>query len=285
MGILFAITALLAWGLGDFLLQRSTRRFGEWLALFYITAFGAIALTPFVYTEIPHALATHGWILAITALVMLIASILNLKALEIGKLSVIEPIFAFEIPVSALLAGFVLGEHISFAQGTLIAAIVVGIFLISTRSLSSFKNAQIEKGTWYAAFGTISMGAASFLFGVSARDTNPLMINWFANIFLVVISFSYLVAQRKISEIRKGLRNHGRLILNVSFFDNLAWVAFSYAMLYIPIAIATGISEGYIAFAGALGLLFNREKLKQHQLVGFGLAVIAVIALAVITDH
>jgi multidrug transporter EmrE-like cation transporter len=55
-------------------------------------------------------------------------------------------------------------------------------------------------------------------------------------------------------------------------------------MLLIPIGVATGISEGYIAFAGGLGLVFNKEKLKAHQWVGFLLAVAAVVALAIITD-
>ena len=47
MGILLAITALIAWGLGDFLIERSARKFGDWVALFYMTSFGAIVLSPF----------------------------------------------------------------------------------------------------------------------------------------------------------------------------------------------------------------------------------------------
>lgn len=69
----------------------------------------------------------------------------------------------------------------------------------------------------------------------------------------------------------------------MSFFDNLAWVAFSAAMLYIPMGVATGISEGYIAFAGGLGLLLNNEKLRPHQWVGFVVAIVSVIILAFIT--
>ena len=30
IGILFALAALVFWGFGDFLIQRSTRKFGDW---------------------------------------------------------------------------------------------------------------------------------------------------------------------------------------------------------------------------------------------------------------
>jgi drug/metabolite transporter (DMT)-like permease len=61
--------------------------------------------------------------------------------------------------------------------------------------------------------------------------------------------------------------------------DNLAWVCYSYATLFVPIAIATGISESYIALAAALGLVVNREQLNRHQLVGIVVVLVAVVAL------
>ncbi|MBU3978359.1 EamA family transporter [Patescibacteria group bacterium] len=52
MGILFAFIALFSWGIGDFLIQKSTRKFGDWLALFYICAFSTVVLLPFVYKDL-----------------------------------------------------------------------------------------------------------------------------------------------------------------------------------------------------------------------------------------
>jgi len=284
MGILLAITALLSWGLGDFLIQLSVRKLGDWVALFYITSFGSIVLLPFVLKDLAPAFASHGILLWLAAIVTLFFALLDFESLRVGKISVIEPIYAFEIPVAAILAAYFAHERLSAAQGVLIFCIMVGIFLISTRSFRRLKRIDLEKGVWFAAFATIGMGTANFLFGIGSRAAGPLVINWFADIFLTVVCLGYLLLSGGIKEVVVDFKKNRRLILMVSFFDNLAWIAFSYAMLFIPIAVATGISEGYIAFAGGLGLIFNREKLLKHQWVGFFLAVCAVIALAIVTD-
>jgi drug/metabolite transporter (DMT)-like permease len=284
MGILLALTALISWGLGDFLIQRSARKFGDWVALFYITAFGAIILFPFALKDLAPAFASHSILLWLAAIVTLLFALLDFEALRIGKISVIEPVYAFEIPIAALLAAYFAHEQLTATQILLIFSVMLGIFLISTRSFSHFKRIHLEKGAWFAAFATIGMGIANFLFGVGSRATSPLMINWFVDVFVAVACIVYLLSAGRAREIIADFKNNRRLILTVSFFDNLAWVAFSSAMLFIPIAVATGISEGYIAFAGGLGLIFNREKLKKHQWAGFLLAAVAVIALAIVTD-
>jgi drug/metabolite transporter (DMT)-like permease len=284
MGILLAVTALLSWGLGDFLIQRSARKFGDWIALFYITAFGSIVLFPFVMKDIIPSLASHSILLWLAAIVTLCFALLDFEALRIGKISIVEPIYAFEIPIAAILAAWLAHENLTGIQTFLILSIMAGIFLISTRSFSHLKHIHLEKGVWCAAFATIGMGTANFLFGVGSRATNPLIINWFVDVFIAIVCVGYLLFAGRIRGISTDLKNNTRLILTVSFFDNFAWVAFSYAMLVIPIGVATGISEGYIAFAGALGLIFNHEKLKKHQWIGFVLAASAVIALAIITD-
>ncbi len=283
MGILLAITALLSWGLGDFLIQRSARRFGDWIALFYITAFGSLVLFPFVYRDLGAAFEAHSLVLWIASAAILFAALLDFEALRVGKISVIEPIYAFEIPVTALLAAYVIREGLSVLQIAFIANMMVGIFLISTRSFAAFRKFRFENGVWLAIFATIGMGASNFLFGLGSRATNPLVVNWFTDVCITAVALIYLGASARLGEVAKDFRANKKLIFNVSFFDNLAWVAFSAAMLYIPMGVATGISEGYIAFAGGLGLLLNNEKLRPHQWVGFVVAIVSVIILAFIT--
>lgn len=117
MGILFAFIALFAWGMGDFLIQKSARHFGRWVALFYITAFAGIGLFPFIYRDLFKVFsdASNVILLFFVSGMILFASLFDFTALKIGKMSVIEPIFAMEVPTVAIFSMFILHERLSVA--------------------------------------------------------------------------------------------------------------------------------------------------------------------------
>jgi len=283
MGILFALLALISWGLGDFLIQRSTRKFGDWQTLFFITAAGAIFTFPIIAKDLAALSFFQIALLSLSSLVILIAALLDFEALKVGKISVVEPVYAFEILITTLVAAIFIRELLSFWQLALLLLLIVGIFLVATKSFSKFKKISLEKGVWLAIAATINMGVVNFLFGLSGRETSPVMINWFISAVIAVVCIIYLFYKKDWAKVGKNLGQRYPLILAVSFFDNLAWIAFAYSALFMPIAIATGISESYIALAAILGIIFNQEKLKRHQWIGFALVVCAAAALAVIT--
>ncbi|MFA5999577.1 MAG: DMT family transporter [Candidatus Paceibacterota bacterium] len=284
MGILLALIALFSWGLGDFLIEKSTRKFGDWIALFYITTFGSIVLFPFILNDFVIYFNIHFFLLLLSSFVMLLGALLDFEALKVGKISIVEPIYALEIVVVVFLSIFIINEKLNLLQTLLVIASMIGIFLVSTKSFSHFKNIKTEKGVWYAASAAICMGTATFLFGLSARETSPLFINWFVDIFIMISTLIYLTVNSRLKEIVIDMKENKRLIFSVSFFDNLAWIMFSFATLFIPIAVATTISEGYIAFASFLGVTFNKEKLKYHQIFGFFITFVSIIMLSMITD-
>ena len=279
------MVALFSWGIGDFLIQKSARKIGNWLALFYIAAFASIALLPFIYKELgPLLINQKGLlILLVASLVLTFAAYFEFEALRIGKISVIEPIYAFEIAVTALLSALLLREHLSSAQLALVLLIMTGIFLVSTQSFDRFKNISWEKGVAIGIMATLAMGAVNFLFGAGARDTSPLLINWFTSVFITLVCLFVLLGQSKAKLIFSTFKKSPALLTAVSVIDNLAWVAFAYATTYIPITIATSISESYIALAAFLGMKLNKEKLRVHQQIGFALVVVAAVTLAAIT--
>lgn len=284
MGIVFAFIALISWGVGDFLIQRSARKFGDAIALFFITAFATIVLLPFVYKDVL-SLITHRdpatmMVLLLATLVIFFASIFDFEALRIGKISAIEPIYAFEIIITASLGALLIREQLSYVQIMLVACLTGGIILVSLKSMSHLKTMKWERGVLYAVIATIGMGGANFLFGVGSRASNPLLVNWFTSFGMALILTMYLIKKKQFLVVKKDIKKNGPLILGVSVIDNLAWIAFTYSTLTIPIAISTGISESYIALAALLGLTFNKEKLKSHQLVGLGTTLVAAILLA-----
>jgi uncharacterized membrane protein len=78
-------------------------------------------------------------------------------------------------------------------------------------------------------------------------------------------------------------RKHWRPVLAESLLDNVAWIAFAYAVILIPISITIAITESYIALGALLGILLNRERLQRHQYAGIVVTLIAAIILAAIS--
>ena len=280
MGIFFASIAILGWGFGDFLIQRSARKIGDWEALFFITFFGAVFLLPFVYKELQF-LSVYDWlVLTGTSIVILVAGLLDFDALRVGKISIIEPIYAMEVPITIALATFLVGESMSSTQFVLVAALLIGIFLVSSKHFGRMRIRTLEKGVFFAILATIGMGLSNFLFGFASRATDPLMINWFTSAFMAIATIVYLLYTRQGWKVVHNWNKNKRLILGVSFSDNLAWVAYSTAILYLPIGLTTGLTESYIALAAVLGLIFNNERLAHHQRLGLILSVVAAVSLA-----
>ena len=90
VGIALAFVAMLCWGFGDFLVQKTTRRLGDWETLFVLTGFGAVILLPFVYRKIPELfIGRNGIILVFSGLFILGASLMNFEAFKKGKISVL----------------------------------------------------------------------------------------------------------------------------------------------------------------------------------------------------
>ena len=283
LGIALAFVAMLAWGFGDFLIQKSTRKVGDLETLFIITAFGGLVLLPFVWHGIvPLFLSNMDGvgILLIASMILFIAALFNLESVRRGKLSVIEPIWSLEIVSAGILAFFILGERVSILQAALVVALTAGLMLTSLRDRHVTRSFIFEKGVLIAFFAGLGMGAASFFLGWAGRVTDPVMTNFFSDVFLAVCSGMYLAYQGRFSKVFKDLRHGYPLLLPMSIFDKAAWLAYVFSMSMIPIAVATGLSESYIIVVVLLGLFVNKEKLHPHQKFGLVIALAAAIILA-----
>lgn len=290
VGIGLAFIAMLSWGFGDFLIQKSARKLGDIEALFFVTLFGGVMLLPFVWRDLPMIFA-DGIIgnktLAIllgASIIIFIAAIFDFEALKRGKLAIIEPIWSFEVPVAALLAMFVINEKISFVQILLIVLLLVFLAMVGFRSKKLDKTFFMEKGVGIAFIGAIFMGSANFMMGWGGRVSNPLIINFVTDIFIFVITALLLFRNDRLKSCFKDLKRNAAIIIPMCIADKVAWVAFVFAMTLAPIAIATALSESYIIFAVILGIFVNKEKLFFHQRIGLVGAIAVAITLAITTS-
>ncbi len=281
LGLVFAFGAMMLWGFGDFLIQRTTRKLGDWETLFVLDLIGMVILAPFVYADLPLLLSSATlWLLIIAALVLHAAAILNFEAMKKGKLAVVEPMFAVEVPVAAVLAFSFLGEGLGLVEILLVGLLTLGLVLVSMKSHHFNRKAWLERGVILAIAGSIFMGAANFTIGLGSRISTPLLAIWFTSIVSVVVTFYYLASKARLRKFSRDVRRSPKTLFTMGVVDNLAWLAFAYGLTLAPIAIVVALSESYIAIAALFGLLINREALRMHQKEGMIVALASAVLLA-----
>lgn len=287
LGILFAIGALVSWGVGDFLIQRTTRRIGDVRTLFWIGLVAFFGLLPFVWKGVPALLAHPGnlAVLVLGSVVMFFGALFDFEALKRGKIAIVEPLLALEVPIAVGLAVAVWGERLTLAQSLLVACIFLGIVLAITAHHTHlhYHKRIFEKGVILAGVGAIGMGLANFLVGVSSEVASPLLAIWVVQGLLFFFCLAYFIEQGKAGHLIADIRRYPLLIIAQSVIDNAAWFFYAAAVTYISISVTTAISESYVVLAALLGVLVNREKLKWHQYVGIAITCASVILLSYVT--
>lgn len=283
LGIIASVVALISWGIGDFLIQKSVRRLGDWEPLFIISLFGAIILSPFVWHDLgPILISSSFFLLLAIGATFLFASLFQFEGYKRGKLAVVEPIEILEIPIAGTLAFFFLQEKPETLTILLVFILLCGLVLVSLKPHHLSKKSWLEKGVAFALAASFFMGITNFLVAYSSRLTNPLLVVWFFDIFIASVAFVYLVLNKRLKPFFNDLRANPTLITAVCILDNTAWACFAFACSVIPLIIALALSESYIALACVLGIFFNRESLTRYQFLGLIIAIPSAIAIAIL---
>jgi drug/metabolite transporter (DMT)-like permease len=287
-GIVLSIVAMLSWGFGDFLIQKNARKIGDWETLFFITLFGFVVLLPFCFKQVWMLLTNlqdGGMVLLIGSVTLLFAAIIDFEALRKGKLSIVEPIWSLEIPITSVLAYLILSERVSGIELVLIVLLLIFLVLVAFREKKITKKIFLEKGVVLAIIGALFMGTANFFIGWGARVTDPITVNFITDTFIMIVAVAILLLRGKRKLTIKDIKNNLGTLLPMSIADKVAWLAFAFSMALAPIAISTALSQSYIIVAVILGIVINKEKPHAHQKIGMVGAVIVAVILAVISSN
>lgn len=287
-GVFLALIAMVGWGAGDFFIQRTIRKIGSVKTLMYIGMSGLVLLLPLAWNEIGPAFrsASNVALLLLLLAIAMFAALFNFEGFRLGKIAVIEPILGLELPIIVALSMVFRGERPEALQSLLITVMFIGLVLVvSSQPLRDYlrNHGRLEKGTVWAGLGAVGLALSAFLTGVASQDISPAVTVWFVHGAVGVVSGLILVIQGKFTGIRHDLKAFGPLIGLMALLDNAAWIAYAFAATFIPISIATAISESYIALGVILGVRYNREKLIHHQVFGIVIVAAAVIILSYLT--
>lgn len=281
--ILAAFGAMLFWGIGDFLIQRSVRKIGDLEALAYIGIIGSIVLLPFVWKEFHLIFVGSNLALVIVLGVLtFIVGLLNFEALKRGKLSVVDVILELELPVTAVLGFIMFNETPSLIQLIMMSLIFIGIVLIALKKKTLTNPIKkLEKGVFIAALAAVGMGLVNFLTGASAKQISPLLAIWVPWVIFSILCLIVIVEREGMSKFVKNGIRFKKLVFAMALFDTLAWLFYAFAVHKQELSITTAITESYVAIALFLGFWLNKEKIHFHQFLGALLAIISSIILAI----
>jgi drug/metabolite transporter (DMT)-like permease len=275
-----AFCAMVCWGAGDFLIQKSTRRIGDIESLAFIGLIGTVGLLPLMIHDFDLLFSLPNLILLLVlAVFTFVAALFDFEALRIGKLSTADVILELELPVTIALGYIFFKEGLSAPQFFIIAIIFAGILLMATKSFSHFRM-KWEKGVLMALLAAVAMGLINFLTSASSRHVSPIMAIWAP--WFVVTLFCLVVIWKR-GEFPKFVQDASSfkfLIIFMGIIDTAAWLFYSFAVFDANIGVVTAITESYPAVAIFLGVWLNKERINWHQYLGAGLTIAACIVLA-----
>jgi len=287
LGVLAAIGALVGWGVADFLLQRISRKNESVHMLFCSGIVGLCITLPLAWTHLGTlpSIGNQWWLIIGICLGIFINVFFSIEALRSGKLAVISPVFALELPLTVLLTVLIAHEFPSNLELIVILLIFAGFFLLTFRGIPHDGKKymmKLEKGVLAALIGVIGLSFYNLTIGLVSRLLHPTLTSFIINLFMLAFSSAVLIWRKEFTfpGVFEPLRRQPVHVIATGILYTGAGLCFAYATTQMPISVATGISEGYVALSVLLGLWLGRERLKRNQYLGVAVVILGIIILA-----
>lgn len=271
--VLLGLTAAVCWGAPDVWLAQATRHLGPFPVAFGAILIGLVVIAPAaLFVDLPEW-STRGVLLALvvgglTALGYQVGFI----AFKHGAVSIVAPIIACEGAVAAgisIAAGETVGESI----GIFLALAVVGVVL------AAMGEGGGRKGALPAALAACIWGLILVL---SSPVSDELGVFW----GFVAVRASALVLMLPLA-VARGVTMRWRAdtsrVAAWGVGDSLAYLAFVAAAHRGPVSVASVLAAQFATVAVVVATVFFGERPRARQLVGVGLVIVAVSAIAVVS--
>jgi len=293
--VIFALAAALSWGLADFMGAVSTRRVG-----LLLTMCTSQVVTLAVLGIAGASIGGSGLHLPVSDVAALMLSgILGAasyagfyRALQLGPVSLVSPIFSAYAVITVLLAVLLGQETLAAAAMAGIVLTIGGVVLASVsgqaqpgraqpgRSRSGERAGQ-RTGIWLALASMVCWGVTTYILGRSAER-----LGWFVPVAASrVVTFAILLAVTAAAALghRVPRPRPGALALPAvaGLFDVLAFLAYTRASQGGSVSVAAAASACFPLVVIAGGVLVFGERLRRVQVLGVGLTIAGLFVLGV----
>jgi drug/metabolite transporter (DMT)-like permease len=272
--ILLGLTAAVCWGAPDVWLAQATRNLGPFPVVFGAVLIGLVVIAPAaLFVDLP------GWSWRGVLLAVLVGALTVLgyqsgfTAFSHGAVSIVAPIIACEGAVAAAIsiAG---GEDIGGPILAFLVLAVVGVVL------AAMGEGGGRRGALPAALAACIWGVILVL---SSPVSDELGVYW----GFLVVRASALVLMLPLA-IPKGVTMRWRAdawrVAAWGVGDSLAYLAFVAAAHRGPVSLASVLAAQFATVAVVVATVFFGERPRARQLVGVGLVIVAVSAIAAVSS-
>jgi len=308
--VIFALAAALSWGLADFMGAVSTRRVGLLLTMCagQVVTLAVLGIVGARMSGTVHLRWADLAALVLSGILGAAAYAGFYRALQLGPVSLVSPIFSAYAVITVLLAVALGQETIAAAAAAGIVITIGGVVLASAsgqagqgqpaapgrghpgqgRSGQGHPSQSIpgqpasrRTGIWLALAAMVCWGVTTYILGRSAER-----LGWFVPVAASrVVTFAILLAVTAVAAL--GHRVHrprpGDLALPAiaGLFDVLAFLAYTRASQGGSVSVAAAASACFPLIVIAGGVLVFGERLRRVQILGVGLTIAGLLVLGV----
>lgn len=285
--IIIGLVTALCWGTSDFLSRLQSQKVGHYNTTLYMhvtTLVILLILFPFLNPPIRFVLLPVA-VLAAAGVLNYLAFIALYRAFHKGVVSVVAPV-AYTYPaVTTVVSVVVLGVFVSATRQIAIAAIILGVVLLSMR-YSELRNYTRGNGRPALTAGVASAVTSSVTFGlvyVVLGYATP-AVGYFLPVLVlrtVGMLTGFALAPLFKESIHPTRASFSRIILVMGLLEAIGFLVFNFGVSLgsDALPVVTALSGMGGAVAAVYGMSLLKERLETNQLLGALLSIAGVFVL------
>ncbi|MGD0644178.1 MAG: DMT family transporter [Candidatus Bathyarchaeia archaeon] len=284
IGILFAITTMLSWGLADFFAKKAIDKTGYRASLVINQSVSIVPIFIFaiLFFRVPSFTADLVFTILVTGVFGIIGYVFLYRGFQKGNLSVVSPISACWAIITTLLAVFLFKEQLSLIQIIGVIVVFVGVFLASTNLAELKKSIKYwrHNGVMDGLICMIAWGITYALIKPIVAAAGPIMALLLFRAVAISTLFSWAgLTKTKISLPAKMIF---LFLIIAGLLDFSGFLTFNFSITTQFVSIVGPIAATYPAVTVVLAYIFLNERVANNQKIGIA-AILAGLALISLT--
>ena len=283
-GLYWGFSGLLAWGIADYLARVASQRIGSVSTALFTQLIGLALPLAFVAFEVAIGRLSVNWpALALwaplTGGVLGVGYLVYYTGLARGAVTVVSSAASAWLAITVLIAVALFGERMSAGQLALMAAILLGILLLSAGPLTG---SDVGSGLPWGLGAMLGIGVAMALFDPATAAAGPMLAVLTVRALSAVPTYAFARARRIPIRLPAG-RGGWSLLAAVGILDAAGYVGYNLGVASAPVSLVAPIAAAHPVATIALAVAVNRERPRIMQWAGATLTIAATIALSILT--